>query len=205
MFSLGELADQLDLTFSGESSRQLTGLASLQAAGPGDITFFSERKYLAQLAATHAGAVILSPEYVEEAPGDCLISDTPYLTFARVSRLFAKDPAPEAGIHPAATVSAEAQVDDTASVAANAVVEAGARVAAGAVLGAGAYLGHDSRIGEGSRIYPQVAIYHDVHIGRDCVVHSQSVLGADGFGYAPGPRGWDTLNEAFDHRKERLG
>jgi UDP-3-O-[3-hydroxymyristoyl] glucosamine N-acyltransferase len=193
MFSLGELADRLDLAFSGDGTRQLTGLASLQAAGPGDLTFFTERKYLPQLAATRAGAVILAPDYVGESPADCLISDAPYLTFARVSRLFDRSPPARPGVHASAVVAPDAQVDGSAAIGANVVVESGARVDAGAVLGAGVYLGRDSRVGKGSLIYPQVVIYHDVHIGRDCVIHSQSVVGADGFGFAPGPDGWEKI------------
>ena len=193
MFSLGELADRLDLAFSGKGTRSITGLASLQMAGPGDISFFTERKYLPDLAATRAGAVILAQEYVPEAPTDCLISDHPYLTFARVSRLFDRTPAPASGVHPTAVVSPEAQVHESASIAANVVVEAGASVGAGACLGAGVYLGRDSRIGARCLIHPQVVIYHDVHIGCDGIIHSQSVIGADGFGFAPSGDGWEKI------------
>ena len=193
MLSLGELADRLDLAFSGDGSCKLTGLASLQAAGPEDITFFSERKFLQQLAATRAGAVILARDYVEQAPTNCLISSNPYLTFARVSRLFDSLPRTEPGVHPAAVIAPDAQVHESASIAANVVVESGARVGAGAALGAGAYLGRNSLVGDGSRIHPQVVIYHDVHIGRNCVIHSQSVIGADGFGFALGPEGWEKI------------
>jgi UDP-3-O-[3-hydroxymyristoyl] glucosamine N-acyltransferase len=193
VFSLGELADRLDLAFSGEGTRRLTGLASLRTAGPDDISFFTERKFLPELVATRAGAVILAREYVRDAPTDCLISDHPYLTFARVSRLLDRTPPPVSGVHPTAVVSPGAQVDDSASIAANVVVEAGARVGAGACLGAGVFLGRDSRIGEGCLIHPQVVIYHDVHIGCDCTIHSQSVIGADGFGFAPAGDGWEKI------------
>jgi UDP-3-O-[3-hydroxymyristoyl] glucosamine N-acyltransferase len=154
VYSLGELADRLDLAFSGDVSRTIDGLASLEAAGPGDVTFFSERRYLPQLAATRAGVVILAPDYVAQCPADCLISDSPYLTFARVSRLFDNSARPEPGIHPAATVAPGAQVDATASVGANAVVESGALVEAGAILGAGVYLGRETRVGENSCLPP---------------------------------------------------
>ena len=196
MYSLGELADRLDLAFSGDASRTIEGLASLESAGPGDITFFSERRYLPQLAATRAGVVILASDYVAQSPANCLISDSPYLTFARVSRLFDNSARPEPGIHPAATVAPGAQVNATASVGANAVVESGALVEAGAILGAGVYLGRETRVGENSCLHPQVVVYHDVHIGRDCVVHSHAVLGADGFGFAPGPEGWEKITQS---------
>jgi UDP-3-O-[3-hydroxymyristoyl] glucosamine N-acyltransferase len=66
-------------------------------------------------------------------------------------------------------------------------------VAAGAVVGANVYLGHNSRLGAATRVFPGAVIYHDVHVGENCVIHSQAVLGADGFGFAPGPSGWEKI------------
>ena len=65
----------------------------------------------------------------------------------------------------------------------------GEKQTGGAVVGAGVYLGHDSRLGAGTRVFPNAVIYHDVHVGEHCVIHSQAVLGGDGFGFAPGPGG----------------
>jgi UDP-3-O-[3-hydroxymyristoyl] glucosamine N-acyltransferase len=73
------------------------------------------------------------------------------------------------------------------------VIEAGAVIGPDVVLGAGVYVGQDSQLGAATRIYPHVAIYHDVHIGEYCIVHSQAVLGADGFGFAPGSDGWEKI------------
>jgi len=61
------------------------------------------------------------------------------------------------------------------------------------VLQAGVYIGQNSRIGRGSHIYPNVVVYHDVHMGEECIIHSQTALGSDGFGYAPGPGGWEKI------------
>ena len=193
MYSLGELADRLDLQFSGDAARPITGIADLGSAGPSDLSFFVERKYLPQLRATRAAAVIVAADYAQQCPVDCLLSDNPYLMFARASQLFTGAPHPQPGIHAAATVAAEARVHSSASVGPHAVVEANAEICAGAVLGAGAYLGHGSRIGERTRVYANAVIYHDVQLGSDCVIHSQAVLGADGFGFAPGPDGWEKI------------
>ena len=193
MYSLGELADRLDLQFSGDATRPITGIANLASAGPSDLSFFVERKYLEQLRTTGAAAVIVAAEYAQQCPVDCLLSDHPYLMFARASQLFDSTPQPQPGVHAAATVAAEARVHPSASVGPHAVVEAGAEIGAGSVLGAGAYLGHGSRIGERTRVCANAVIYHDVQVGSDCVIHSQAVLGADGFGFAQGPRGWEKI------------
>ncbi|RLA56075.1 MAG: UDP-3-O-(3-hydroxymyristoyl)glucosamine N-acyltransferase [Gammaproteobacteria bacterium] len=193
MYCLGELADQLDLKFSGDASREITGLATLETAGPADMAFMDSVKYLSQLARTRAAAVILAPEFVDQCPVDCLISASPYLAFARASNLFDRSPPPPPGVHSSAVVAADAQVHASASVGPNAVIEAGAVLAAGAVVGANVYLGHNSRLGAATRVFPSAVIYHDVHVGEGCVIHSQSVLGADGFGFAPGPAGWEKI------------
>lgn len=195
MYSLGELADRLDLAFSGDANRIITGLATLAGAGGSDLAFLAEKKYLPQLAASAAGAVILPPELVAQCPVDYLISDSPYLAFARASQLFCRIPQPPEGIHPGALVSPEAQVHESACIGPNAVVEPGAQVGAGAILGAGAYLGHNSRLGAGTRVYPNAVIYHDVQLGENCTIHSQAVLGADGFGFARDVDSWEKISQ----------
>jgi UDP-3-O-[3-hydroxymyristoyl] glucosamine N-acyltransferase len=194
MYSLAGLADLLGLQFTGDADRTLTGLATLGEAGPQDLSFLANRKYLARLTATCAGAVIVHPEHAAACPTpNCLLAEDPYLAFAGASRLFANAPQPVPGVHPAATVSADATLAADVSVAAQAVIEAGAVLAAGVVVGAGAYVGHGSRLGAGTRIYPAAVIYHDVHMGEHCVIHSQAVLGADGFGYARSDQGWEKI------------
>ena len=193
MYSLAELADRLGLEFAGDAGRVVRALAALEEAGPDELAFIVNRKYLSQLAATRAGVVILPPELVAHCPCGSLLSEQPYLAFARASRLFNNAPTPAAGIHPAATVSAEADIHSQVSVGANAVIEPGAVLEAGVVIGAGVYVGHASRLGAGTRVYPNAVIYHDVWLGRNCVVHAQAVLGADGFGFAPGPAGWEKI------------
>ncbi|MDH3993807.1 MAG: UDP-3-O-(3-hydroxymyristoyl)glucosamine N-acyltransferase, partial [Gammaproteobacteria bacterium] len=166
MYSLAELADRLDLTFSGDAQRTISGLASLADAGPDELAFLADKKYLPQLASTRAGAVILHTDFVEQCPTACLICSSPYLYFARASRLLDPAPASQPGVHPAAVVSDRARVHASASVGPNAVIEAGAVLAADVVVGAGVYLGHDSHLGVGTRVYPNAVIYHDVQVGE---------------------------------------
>ncbi len=195
MYTLGELASKLDLTLVGDPQRPITGLASLECAGPGQLSFLAQRKYLPQLEVTRAGAVIVAPPFVDLCPVDALVADNPYLCFARVSALYDRAPRLAAGIHPTATVAETAQVDPSATVSANAVIEPGAQIGPDAVIGANAYIGHGCRIGRGTRIHPNAVLYHGVVVGEACTIHSQAVLGADGFGFAPGPEGWEKIHQ----------
>ncbi len=195
MYSLAELAEKLELEFSGDGACSVTGVATLIAAGPTDLSFISDKKYVAQLAGTGAAVVILSPELVAQCPVACLISEAPYLSYARVSQFFASGPREVPGVHSSAVVSGDAEVHSTATIGPHVVIEAGVVIGPKVILGAGVYIGQQSRLGTATRIYPHVAIYHDVYIGEYCVVHSQAVLGADGFGFAPGPDGWVKIHQ----------
>jgi UDP-3-O-[3-hydroxymyristoyl] glucosamine N-acyltransferase len=195
VYTLGELAERLGAQLSGDAGRPIDGLATLATAGPRQLTFLANRKYLAQLAQTAAGAVILHPDQAADCPADCLLTPQPYLTYARASRLFAPPSGSAAGVHPAAHVDATARVHPSASVAANAVLEAAVEVGEGAAIGAGCYLGAGSSVGARSRLQPQVVVYHGVQIGADCMIHSHAVLGADGFGFAPGEAGWEKIEQ----------
>ena len=90
MFTLGELADQLDLTFTGDVHCTITGLASLREAGSNDLTFLSSKKFLPHLATTKAAAVILNPAFAPACPTNCLLSDNPYLILAHASQMFGR-------------------------------------------------------------------------------------------------------------------
>jgi UDP-3-O-[3-hydroxymyristoyl] glucosamine N-acyltransferase len=195
MFTLEQLATELGVEFSGDGQRKLKAMATLSGAGPSDLTFLANSKYLSQLGNTHAGAVILHPDHVNACPADCLVSEQPYLVYARASQLFAASRPGAAGIHPSAVVADGAEVDAAATIEANAVVEEGARIAAGAIIGAGSYVGCDSTVGARTRVHPNVVLYHGVTVGDDCVIHSQAVIGADGFGFAPGPEGWEKIEQ----------
>jgi UDP-3-O-[3-hydroxymyristoyl] glucosamine N-acyltransferase len=189
VFTLGELAAKLGLDLSGLESRPVTGLASLTSAGPAHLSFFSESKYLPQLADTGAAAVILSAEYSAQCPVDHLVADDPYLAFAEATALFDNSPRFR-GIHPSATISPDSDIHESVSIGPNAIVEDGVCLAEHVLVEAGAFIGRDSKIGAGTRIHPNVVIYHDVHLGAGCEIHSSSVLGSDGFGYARGESGW---------------
>ncbi|MEH6585351.1 MAG: UDP-3-O-(3-hydroxymyristoyl)glucosamine N-acyltransferase [Halioglobus sp.] len=195
MITLGELAQRFNLHLSGDGQRPVTGLATLAGAGPDQVSFLSSKKYLNQLVETRAAAVIIHPDLAQQCPVATLATDDPYLAFARLTAIFDRSTDTSAGVHPTAVVSPDATVAADACIAPHAVVEAGAVIDAGAIVGANVYVGADSRIGAGTRLNPGVVIYHDVWLGARCTVHSQTVLGADGFGYAPGPEGWVKIHQ----------
>lgn len=193
--TLGELAEQLGLTLSGDPQRPVSGLGTLANAGPEEVTFLANPKFLSQLEKTRAAAVILRADMVEACPVGSLVAEDPYLSYARATALFDRAPAVPEGVHPSATVAAEANIGEGASIGPNAVVETGADIGAGVSIGANVVVGQNCRIGAGSALMPGVVLYHDVHLGERCLIHSQTVIGSDGFGFAPGKAGWQKIHQ----------
>jgi UDP-3-O-[3-hydroxymyristoyl] glucosamine N-acyltransferase len=173
------------------AERMFEGVAPLQSAGPGDVSFLDNRRYAPLLAATRAGAVILHPDLAAQVPADCiaLATPAPYVGWARVAALFHPPAVATPGIHPAAIVDNSAQVDPSAEIAAGAVIGAGASIAAGASIGPLSVIGPGVVIGPGCRIHAQVTISHAL-LGAGVVVYPGARIGQDGFGFAITPTGF---------------
>jgi UDP-3-O-[3-hydroxymyristoyl] glucosamine N-acyltransferase len=182
--SLREIVARLGGEAVGEAGAPLTGVATLDSAGPGQIAFLANPKYRAKLASTRAGAVILSPGDRDAASIPRIVADNPYAYYARTVALFHPAPKAQPGIHPFAQVDASAAVDAGAEIGAFAVVGARSLIAKGAVIGSHCVIGADVAVGEGTRLNPRVSVYDGCTIGARCVLHSGAVVGADGFGMA---------------------
>lgn len=168
----------------GPEALQITGLATLQEAGPGQLSFLANPQYRKYLDNCQAGAVLLKAADAESFAGNALIVADPYQAYARISHLFDPKPKAVAGIHPSAVVAEDAQVDASASIGPFAVIESGARIEADVCIGAHCFIGARCVVGEGGWLAPRVTLYHDVVIGKRVVIQSGAVIGGEGFGFA---------------------
>lgn len=191
--TLGQLAEALGAELKGPEALQITGLATLQEAGPGQLSFLANKQYRKYLDHAKAGAVLLKAEDAATFAGNALIVPDPYLAYARVSHLFDRKPKAVAGIHPSAVVAEDAQVDASASIGPFAVIEAGARIGANVSVGAHCFIGARCVIGEGGWLAPRVTLYHDVTIGKRVVIQSGAVIGGEGFGFANEKGVWQKI------------
>ncbi|QXI37397.1 UDP-3-O-(3-hydroxymyristoyl)glucosamine N-acyltransferase [Pseudomonas xantholysinigenes] len=182
--TLGQLAEALGASLKGPEALEITGLATLQEAGHGQLSFLANKQYRKFLDESQASAVLLKAEDAEGYAGNALIVPDPYLAYARISHLFDPKPKAVAGIHPSAVVADDAQVDPSASIGPFAVIESGARIAASVTVGAHCFIGARCVIGEGGWLAPRVTLYHDVTIGKRVVIQSGAVIGGEGFGFA---------------------
>lgn len=184
---LEEIVARFGGDLRGDGSIAITGLATLEAAAAGQLSFLANPKYRGQLASTRASAVILSAEMAELCPAAAIITPQPYLYFAHVSQFLAEGPHPPAGIHPSAVV--ESAIPASVSVGPQVWIAADVELGENTVIGAQCRISAGARIGADCRFYPGVTVYAGCRIGSRAIVHSGAVIGADGFGFARAPEG----------------
>ena len=182
--TLREIVARLGGEALGDADRPLTGVGTLDSAGPQQIAFLANPRYRGRLASTRAGAVILGRADRDAGSMPRIVTDNPYAYYARTVALFHPRPAGKPGIHPFAQVDASANVDASAEIGAFVVIGARCSIGKGALIGAHSTLGDGVSIGEGTRLHPRVSIYDGCSIGARGILHSGVVIGADGFGMA---------------------
>jgi len=180
---LRDIAVALGCRLEGDPELEISGVLGMEHAQTGHLTFLANPKYAHKVKHTRASAILVSEPLPSPSPA-CLISQNPYLDFARALALFYRPPRPAPGIHPLASIAASARVGDNCSI------------------GPFAVLGEHVRVGRNAVIHPHVVIYEGVEIGDDFLAHSHAavrefcrighrvtlqngvVVGGDGFGFA---------------------
>ncbi|MGC1409002.1 MAG: UDP-3-O-(3-hydroxymyristoyl)glucosamine N-acyltransferase [Acetobacteraceae bacterium] len=163
----------------------LTGVAPLQTAGPGDVSFLDNRKYAAALAKTRAGAVIVHPDMADRVPPTAIAISAaePYLAWARVAALLHPMPPVRPGVHPSAVLAADASIDPGAEIGPLAVISARAQIGPRCLVDAGAFVGAGVVLGADCRIGAHASLSHAL-LGDRVVVYPGARIGQDGFGLA---------------------
>jgi UDP-3-O-[3-hydroxymyristoyl] glucosamine N-acyltransferase len=183
-YRLAEIVQRFGGELLGDPDVVITQVATLETAGPGQISFFSNSRYRKQLEHTRAGAVILTQEVADATERSRIVCKDPYAYFARLSALLNPPPVVKPGVHLSAAIDASARVSPKACVGAFVSIGAHCEVGEGTILEAGCVLGERVRIGRDCRLYGNVSVYHDCVIGDRVILHSGAVIGADGFGLA---------------------
>ncbi len=182
---LSELAGRVSARFAPEAGDiEISHVASLADANPGDISFFGNPKYINALRKTRATAVFLPDSFTEEIPAHGLFVSNPAAAFAEILPLFTPQPiVREPGIHPTAIISPDSEIGESCSIGAYVVIEAGVKINARCVIEAQCFIGQQSILGEDCHLHPHVAVRERCRIGDRVILHCGVVVGADGFGY----------------------
>ncbi len=184
----GEIAAACGGRLVGDAARVLTGVRSLEKAGPESVGYATGSKEEKQAAASAAGLLVVRSE--ETFPGrDVVVCERPDIAIADVLLLFHPVRVAVPGVHPSAVVGEGAEVDPTAEVGPYAVIGSLARVGPGVLIESHVVIGNGCDIGAGVRLHPHVTLYDGVILGPRVEIHSGAVIGADGFGYVTTPQG----------------
>ncbi|MCC8394526.1 UDP-3-O-(3-hydroxymyristoyl)glucosamine N-acyltransferase [Paraburkholderia sp. MMS20-SJTR3] len=190
-FTLEDIVQRFGGEVVGNGSQRVGSLAPLDQAGPDQLAFLANPKYLSQVETTRAGAVLISAgDLAKLATPDgrnFIVTPNPYAYFARVAQTFIDLAAPKAlpGVHPSAVIDPSAQIAASAVIGPRVTIEAGAVIGEHVRLDANVVIGRGTRVGAYSHLYPNVTVYHGCKLGERVIVHAGAVIGSDGFGFAP--------------------
>lgn len=185
-YRLSEIAERLGLRLSLKSPEDdivITGINTLEEAGPTELSFLSNPKYAHQLKATQAGAIIVRPDH-EADVRRALVTDDPYPMFAQALTLFAHPQGSFTGISHLACVHPEANVGEGCTIYPFCYIGPRASLGRGCIVFPGCYIGEECTLGDGCILYPRVVLMAGTVLGASCVLQPGAVLGAEGFGFA---------------------
>jgi UDP-3-O-[3-hydroxymyristoyl] glucosamine N-acyltransferase len=182
--TLKDIALSLGGEICGNDSVEITGVAGIEEARSGDLTFIANPKYVKLLDDTSASAVIVGQD-IQKAKIPILRHANPYYAFSKAIALFhkSKESYPEK-IDPTALLGKEVEVGKGIYVGPYVIIEDKVKLEDKTVILGGSFIGKNTKIGENSLIYPHVTIRENVNIGKNVIIHSGTVIGSDGFGYA---------------------
>ena len=190
--TLAELARALGARLRGDGAAEVSGVAPLDAAGPGEVTFVADAARLSGLVPSRAAAFIV-PEQLADDPalGDRTLLPTANakLAFARAVRLFHERPYEPRGVSPDLVLGEGSRVGRDCSIHARVTVGRKAVIGDRVTLHPGVVIGDRVRVGDDTVIFANVSIYDETEIGARCRIHSGVVLGADGFSFVPDEQG----------------
>lgn len=181
---LQELAEYVQGTVVGDEQVMISSVAGIEEATAGAITFLSNPKYRDKLPLTQASAVIVAQDI--DAPGLNLLKvANPYFAFARIMKLFERKFHPPIGIHPTAVIGDGTSIGEGCRIGAHVTIGHHVNIGARTIIYPGVVLGDYVTVGADSLIYPNVSVLQETQIGDRVILHSGTVIGSDGFGFAP--------------------
>jgi UDP-3-O-[3-hydroxymyristoyl] glucosamine N-acyltransferase len=185
--NLGDLAKKINGVVEGDSSVDITGVSSIENAGPGDIIFAKEKKIISKLKQSKASAVLVNSK--EEIAMNQVISSTPELAFARLLEHFYPQPRPKPEIHSSVVLGTNVALGKRVTLAPFVCIGNNVRIDDDVVVYSGTVIGDNCELGKRTTIHSNVTIYSNSIIGCHVTLHAGVVIGSDGFGYAIDEKG----------------
>lgn len=180
---LKEIAARLQCKFEGDPELEITGVAGIEDAQPGQLTFLSNRRYRLEVAKTRASAIIVAPSE-EGISLPLLRAEDPYLSFAHAIELFYRAPRYDPGIHPSAVISKSAKIPADAHIGPFCFIDDDVVIGRNAVLHSFVTIYRGARIGDDFFAHSHAVVRENCRLGNRVILQNGAVVGADGFGFA---------------------
>lgn len=186
LFKLAEIASELGGEIVGDPEVMITGVGKIEEAEEGELTFLANPKYSKYLSKTRASAVIVSQDITEGFGKSIIRTKNPYYAFLQSVNLF-HPPVPliEKGIHPTAIIGEESELGKELAIGPYVVIGKRCMIGSGSICMPGVVIGDDVKIGEGCTLHANVCLRERIVLGNRVIIHNGSVIGSDGFGFAP--------------------
>jgi UDP-3-O-[3-hydroxymyristoyl] glucosamine N-acyltransferase len=182
--NLTQIAQWIDAKIEGNEDIEITGLAKIEEAQSGHLSFIANPKYAKYIESTNASAVLVDQDF-PETDKTVLRVGNPYFAFLTLAQKFYQQaPQVDAGIHETAIIGQDTVVGDECSIGAYVVIGKDCFIGKGTTIFPGTFIGDRVKMGENCLVYPNVSIREECQIGNNCILHMGAVVGSDGFGYA---------------------
>tara|TARA_R110002096_G_scaffold296007_2_gene490399 strand:- start:778 stop:1809 length:1032 start_codon:yes stop_codon:yes gene_type:complete len=192
-YSVRELAREIGVDVLGDGDAVVTHVADLDESRQGSLSFAVSGQYKNKLKQSKATAVIVPEALVEHCSATALVSDNPYLTFARAAKLLHPEDELIAGVHPSAVIHEDCEIADNVYIGPNVVITAKCTIGSDCYIGPGTIITAPSFIGASSRLIARVCIVGPAILGERVIIHPGAVIASDGFGLANNHGVWEKI------------
>lgn len=194
-FSAKQIAEFIQGTVVGDENATVHTFAKIEEGVPGAISFLSNPKYTHYIYDTRSSIVLVNRDFEPESEVKATLIkvDNAYESVAKLLTLYEMSKPKKTGIDSLAYIAPTAKVGKDVYIAPFAYIGDGAVIGDNAAVYPHATVCENATVGDGSILYPNVTVYHDCKVGNRCILHAGCVIGADGFGFAPTPQGYEKI------------
>lgn len=194
-FSAKQIAEYIQGVIVGDENATVHTFAKIEEGIPGALSFLSNPKYTHYIYDTQSSIVLVNKDFEpeHEIKATLIKVDNAYESLAKLMTLYEMSQPKKQGINPLASIASNAKIGKSVYIGPFACIEEGAIIGDNTYIHPHVTVGYNAKVGNNTILYPHVTIYHDCRIGNNCILHAGSVVGADGFGFAPSPEGYEKI------------
>ena len=194
-FSAKQIAEFIQGTIVGDENATVHTFAKIEEGIPGAISFLSNPKYTHYIYDTQSSIVLVNKDFEpeKEIKATLIKVDNAYESLAKLLNLYEMSKPKKTGVDSLAYIAPTAKIGENVYIAPFACVGDNAEIGDNTSLHPHATVGSGAKVGSNCILYPHATVYHDCRVGNNCILHAGSVVGADGFGFAPSPEGYEKI------------